>query len=1017
MEKAKYKLSVNPHFTDKAPDHKKYYKQGFENGEMTLEGIAEVINEGYTISYQFKDGIRSAANFIGTDFLAVDIDFGLTLEAVKEHPVFQKYGSMLYVTPRHTPDEHRFRLIFTLPRTITKASEVKAAAYALSKRFGGDLKATDAARLFHGHKDSFPSIYDRGITTEFLDELITDGRTRVASESVEFAGSTSTRSDHQLDPTFVVTSSIGHSLTVREVQKTTSIYCPFHHDRNPSAFAARSSNGGIYLHCASCQKTWHVKGTSLYDHNFNDFDQTVRRIKEEVKIDDLKDSPLKEFLVSEGIGPKNITITQNEHLKISGLADGLTLIKSPKGTGKTTYLADVLGKIIRRYATLEDYEEDTDFESEKAFFSSERVLLIGHRRALIGDLCNRLSLNNYQDDDKTDESERRQRRIRYGVCLDSLQKVRNEPYDIIVIDEVEQVLSHFLSNTIGEKRQGLFQIFCELVGKAKKVVALDADLGWVSYITLTQFVRQPGSASKAVQIYINDWQPENRELLVYESAAQLIHEIKRHVLDGRRILVTSNSKEKIKALTKAIESLEGDAGTAITLLAVTSENSESKVVQSFIKNIKKEILNYSVILSSPSLGTGVDISFQNGKREIDAVFGLFENQINTHFEIDQQLARVRNPGSVHVWVSPSTYNFETDFRVAAKDFLHRHLLDTIQTKAFAGEWDVRSSDIDPFLRMAGLIVSQQRASKNRLKANFLRYRKEQGWSVLSVDDDETLIAEGKALFRHGKDVADTEWRESVINAEVMNKVEFERLRERVESDDTSYTNEEWYSYYRTQIELFYGQVVNDKLLQEDRKYARRREVALYEALTRLDNESFKQHYQSPASKIDRKNLSLKQKIFQDKSTAVGLLYGLLLTTPIFKDGKFDTKKVYSNEDLKEFAKAAAKLKDVVLIQLEVNTQKDIDQKPAQHLGKILGKIGLNQIKVAQSSKAGKKSYFYSLDPSAIAKMDEVTTRRSDPAQHGWQFVDQQYGFEYSPIELEWLESNDDSVAGRRRRHS
>lgn len=1016
MDNKKFRLSVNPHFTDKTADHKKYFREGFQNGEMTLEEIAEVINEGYSISYQFKDGIRNAANFIGTDFLAVDIDYGLTLSAVEEHPVFLKYCSMRYVTPRHTPDEHRFRLIFTLPRTITKASEVKSAAYALTKRFDGDLKATDAARLFHGHKDSFPTVYDRGITTEFLDELIADGRTRIASESVEFAGSTSIRSDHQLDPSFVVTGANGQTITVGEVQKTTSIYCPFHHDHNPSAFVARSSNGGVFLHCSSCKKTWHVKGTTFYDRSFNDFDETVRRIKEEVKVDDLQDSPLREFLVSEGLGPKNITIARNEKLDITGLQDGLTLIKSPKGTGKTTYLGRSLCKIINRYATLEDYEEDTDFETEKAFFSRERVLLIGHRRALIGDLCSRLSLNNYQDDEQHEESDRRLRRVRYGVCLDSLYKVRDETYDIIVLDEVEQVLSHFLSDTIGEKRRGLFQIFCELVRKAKKVVALDADLGWVSYITLTHFVCQPDSPAKPVQIYINDWQPENRELLVYGSAAQLIEQIKRFVMDGKRIFVTSNSKSKIKALTKAIESLERGTGTKIPLLAITSDNSESKIVQSFIKDIKTEILKYQVVLSSPSLGTGVDISFENGKREVDAVFGVFENQINTHFEIDQQLARVRNPGSVHVWVSPSTYNFETEFRVAAKDFLHRHLLDTIQTEAFAGEWDIQSSEIDPFLRMAGLIVAQQRASKNTLKANLLQYRKEQGWSVVFVADDPLLIAEGKALFKHGKEVAEHEWRQSLINAEVMNRIEFERFRERVDSDDKTYTEEEWYSYCRTQIELFYGQVVDDKLLYEDRKFARRREIILYEELTGLDDESFKQRYISPQKRADRKNVALKQKLFRDRRTAVNLIYGLLSTTPIFKNGKFDPDKVFSNDDLKRFAEAAAKLKDVVLAQLEVNTQKDLDQKPVQHLGKILEKIGLRHTKVSQVTKDKKKSSFYALDPDAVAKMVEVTERRSDPNRHGWAFVDRQYGFEYSSVEREWLESNEDGVAGRRRHH-
>ena len=644
MTARKIKLSVNTHFFDKMTKEKRFYREGFNNEELTLEDIAEVINLGCTISYQYRDGIRKSENFLGTDFLAVDIDSGMTLEEASKHPIFEKYCSMHYVTPNHTPDDHRFRLFFALPRTIKKISEVKAAAISLTKRLSGDLKTTDAARMFHGCKDSYPQIYDRGISEDFLNELIEDGRTQPASESIFFAGSTTSRSDHQPDPKLVVKTAAGQSVTLDSVTGTTPIYCPFHIDHNSSAFVARSPNGSQFIHCASCQTSWHVKGTSLYERRFDDFDQTVRRVKNVTITETHEDSPLRDLLMSQQISPKNITITNDEHLEIQGLEDGLTLIKSPKGTGKTTYLADALGKIILRFATLEEYEEGTDSEIPEAYFSKERILLIGHRQALIGDLCKRLSLNSYLDDPKSDTSEVRRRKSRYGVCLDSLQKVQSESYDVIVIDEVEQVLSHFLSDTIGEKRRGLFAIFCDLIRRAKKIVALDADLGWISYITLAHLTRAPAGANQSTaplktQIFINDWKPKNRELLVYGSMFHLIHEIKRSIVDRKRIFITANSKAKVKALTHAIKSLEKELDVSIKTISITSENSSSQEIQHFIKNIKTEILNYQVVLSSPSLGTGIDISFENGKQEVDDVFGIFENQINTHFEIDQQLAR------------------------------------------------------------------------------------------------------------------------------------------------------------------------------------------------------------------------------------------------------------------------------------------------------------------------------------------------------------------------------------------
>lgn len=1007
---------MNTHFYDKVPKEKRFYSEGFENVELTLDEIAEVINLGCTISYQYRDGIRKSENFLGTDFLAVDIDSGMTLADAFKHPIFTSFCSMHYVTPSHTPDEHRFRLVFALPRPICKVSEVKAAAYALTKRLSGDLKATDAARIFHGCRDSFPQVYNRGITEDFLHELIDDGTNQPASESIIFAGSTTNRSNYQPEPSRVVRTSDGANIKLESIKGTTSIYCPFHDDHNPSAFVARSPNGSQFIHCATCGNTWHVKGTSPYEERFDDFDQTIRRIKNKTTTETHEDSPLRDLLMSHQVSPNNITITQNEHLEIHCLQDGLTLIKSPKGTGKTTYLAVALGNIIQRFATLEEYEEGTDYEIEEAFFSEERVLLIGHRQALIGDLCKRLSLNSYLDDHKLEYYEVQGRKCRYGVCMDSLHKVRSESYDIIVIDEVEQVLSHFLSDTIGEKRLGLFAIFCRLIQRAKKIVALDADLGWISYITLAHLTREqigkprvskktPLPVPRKLHIYVNDWQPRNRELLVYDSMFQLIHEIKKSVVNRQRILITSNSKAKIKALTHAIRSLEKEIDAPIRMISITSENSGSKDIQHFIKNIKTEILNFQVILSSPSLGTGIDISFENGKREVDAVFGLFENQINTHFEIDQQLARVRNPGSVHVWVSPRTFKFETDFRIAGKDFLHRHLLDVVTTGVIDQEWDINSRHIDPFLRMAALIVSHQRASKNRLRANFLQYRKEQGWSIQNVREDVTLHQSGKDIFQIGKDVSDQEWRTAVLNSTPMDQVQFMQFRERLESNEREYSSDQWYAFYRTRVELFYGQVVDDHLLNKDRKGAWRREISTYEVLTSLNDQTFNSRIKSSSQGAEKKNNALKQRLFRDHHTAVYLIYGLVSTTPIFKDGKFDPNVVFVTDDLEKFVKASSKLKEFIQMQLEVNTQSDIEQKPVQHLGKILAKVGLGVKKVTQSTSKGKKSYSYSLDPDMFKIMEEITQIRSGLTRCGWDFIDLKYGFEYDQIECEWLGSN------------
>jgi hypothetical protein len=81
-------------------------------------------------------------------------------------------------------------------------------------------------------------------------------------------------------------------------------------------------------------------------------------------------------------------------------------------------------------------------------------------------------------------------------------------------------------------------------------------------------------------------------------------------------------------------------------MVVTSDTITKQEVKDFIIQAKKKATDYDVILTSPSLGTGVDISFPEGAQLIDVVFGFFEAQINSHFDFDQQLARVLTTGKL-----------------------------------------------------------------------------------------------------------------------------------------------------------------------------------------------------------------------------------------------------------------------------------------------------------------------------------------------------------------------------------
>src|SRR5262249_26489733 len=121
---------------------------------------------------------------------------------------------------------------------------------------------------------------------------------------------------------------------------------------------------------------------------------------------------------------------------------GVTFIKSPKGSGKT----EAMTRLTR---------------------GMQRVLLIGHRRALINQSCERLQLVSYLK-----STGRPDVLGRFGVCLDSLAMVPpHAVYDTIILDESEQLLAHFLSETLerlqGGGRDRIFGHFGRLIARAK----------------------------------------------------------------------------------------------------------------------------------------------------------------------------------------------------------------------------------------------------------------------------------------------------------------------------------------------------------------------------------------------------------------------------------------------------------------------------------------------------------------------------------------------------------------------
>jgi Origin of replication binding protein len=436
------------------------------NGELTPAELAAWVREGKAFCAQVS-GSRKAANFLASDVVTVDVDGGMTIEQALKHPIVKNHATLIYTTVNHRPDAHRFRIVFALPRTITSDREMRAIARSLALRLNGDPAAVDATRISFGSRGAQTWVFDRELSVELTDELIAHSVNPPESDVIGIAERVATtRSGLRVRPEQPIRLAADRRLVpLSQVPVRTAIFCPFHQDENPSAFVLVSTAGVKGIHCAACAHTFFCAPADEFD--FHDFDREVRRAAEHYEnhrdfgpLGPLFNSPSAQI----GLIGSNVTIANGTPAP-SELLPGVTLVKSEKGSGKTQALK----------AHVND---------------ANSVLLIGHRRGLISNSCARLGLHCYLDD-------RPGTLIwspKVGICLDSILRLgRATSLDLLILDESEQLLAHFLSETL-ERRQGggrdrIFNEFRMIVARAKRVVALDADLGWVTYNTLARMRR------------------------------------------------------------------------------------------------------------------------------------------------------------------------------------------------------------------------------------------------------------------------------------------------------------------------------------------------------------------------------------------------------------------------------------------------------------------------------------------------------------------------------------------------
>lgn len=317
-------------------------------------------------------------------------------------------------------------------------------------------------------------------------------------------------------------------------------------------------------------------------------------------------------------------------------------IKSPKGTGKTAVLAKIVAGAIAK---------------------GQKVLVVGHRIQLVKELCQRFEI-----DYVTDVGNGNRSALGYGLCIDSLHGASQAHFNpddwhdsLVIIDEVEQVLWHALnSSTCKERRVEILRTFKALIQNVSnergQVYVADADL---SDITLDYLVALSGLE---IQPYIirntwcgdrgSSWQVYN---YTDKTPKKLVANLETHIEQGGKPLIClSAQKLTSKWSTQTLEAYLRQKFPDRQILRIDSESLADPQHPAYgcIANIERVLVNYDIVLASPSIETGISIELKDCFTSVWAI----AQGIQAENAVRQTLSRLRQNVPRHLWCAVYSFN-------------------------------------------------------------------------------------------------------------------------------------------------------------------------------------------------------------------------------------------------------------------------------------------------------------------------------------------------------------------------
>lgn len=536
--------------------------------------------------------------------------------------------------------------------------------------------------------------------------------------------------------------------------------------------------------------------------------------------------------------------------------------------------------------------------------SAATALVTVHRIDLVRQLGQRLGTANYLSHSLASP--------KMACCIDSLHKLLQEEYEVLILDEVEQVLRHLCGETVarGGHIDEILDVLLRVMDRAKHVVVADAHLGPLTYRKL----HRAGET-----LFIENTHRTGGKMFRRHPRREHLQAAFYLALDGgERAVYCANSKKEIKALAETLAReyphLKG--------LAVHADN-RGDDVKDFLANIDLKALELDYLLYSPSICTGYSIQ----ARHFDRLFLSGVAGINTPFDLFQQQGRLRHPlgGTVDFWI---------DSRGRGSFVRSRFVSD-------AYELIERQSYADPFTTerrrwfsdLFALVREVESNGRLHLREIFEVLAEDEGHTVADAPalakSAEATAAEraklGRAQIKHARLVG-------LLGAPDASPARYNRLVE-LQKTRGYLPLGEIYECERYRLRNFYGRPVSPELIEDDDEGRLKAKIRRFEPLL-WSQEELRQRDADRAEdyRETRPNYRLQNRVMWELLESTGLLAGCDLHTRALPE--------IAAADLDRFVEVALARRSEIYGLWHLTLPQDFKAKPMQFLRTLLTRLGL-----------------------------------------------------------------------------